>query len=94
MVPREVSAAEVIETHAPGSPRREEGAAGKAPGIAPDHVAKERRSMNTRVRSLPVLFVTGTRFILLSRISCNACLTVPLEEIVTSGNVMTDFREV
>jgi len=43
---------------------------------------------------IPVLSVTGTRFILLSRISCRACLTVPIEEIVTRGNVMTDFREV
>src|SRR5205807_10016270 len=57
VVPREVSAAEVIATHAPGSPRREEGAAGKAPGSAPDQVAKGRQSMNTRVRSLPVMVV-------------------------------------
>jgi hypothetical protein len=57
VVPGEVSAARVMKEYAPRHPERVRRIAGKAPGTAPDHVAKGWRSMNSRVRSLLVLFV-------------------------------------
>jgi hypothetical protein len=41
---------------------------------------------------MPVLSVTGMRFILLTLMSCSVCLTVPVEDIVMTGNDMTDFN--